>query len=199
MNHCKTIIFILLFSLAAASSFSDTTRTIYPTRIEGKLGVPNALGLSYEYLFPWSPFAGTSLAFNIDATFFYLDLMESSSFRIDYILEEGLYLKLYFSPYGDGFYFKTGYARIDFRFSRDDQNNDTFSGTISDISTGIGWRWFIGSFTIQLGTGFSYRFASKYDYDDYYSEIDTLEMISEGGIGGILYSLNFEFSMGGSF
>jgi len=203
--------FALLLIVILAISMSVTAAD-KPIRVEMKMGIPNLLGGSVEYMLPdlGIPAINNALAPYIDVSVFNLALDETVSFGFSYF---GLGAKYYFDQLvtdlglpsmADGTYAALGFGRMGFTFTDDAWLGDYDSsiGTwiegsaegsigVSMLQFSIGKRWMLGPLTgtLELGKTFGSMddtFEVEVNYNNGTSETDVEDTSDIPlGVGGL--------------
>ncbi len=182
-------IIILLVILTLGTMLLGADR---PIRIETKMGVPNLLGGSVEYVLPelGIPMVDNALAPFVDISVFNIELDATSSFGFSYF---GFGAKYYFDQIAtdlglpdmvNGSYAALGFGRMGFNFT-DDAYYDWIRGSgraegsfgVGLLAVSMGKRWMLGPLTGTFEFGKTLgamddQFEIDVKYDDGTSETD---------------------------
>jgi len=184
-----SMVFLLIFSSAALSREK-------PIRIEAKLGLPNLVGGSVEYLLPalGNAYIDNSIAPYIDFSTFNLPLDETTEMGFGYFgFGAKYYLDQQLEKFGlpamlKGVYGGLGFGRMSLELTDDGWDSYTHGSGTATGSVGmgmfqllIGKRWFWGPFTLCIETGYSLgnmddEVTVEVEYEDGYTEEDTQDI-----------------------
>ena len=205
---------ILFISLLVVLVFTGSAVGQHkPIRVEAKIGLPNLLGGSAEYLLPnlGNKYIDNSIAPFIDFSAFGLSLDETTDLDYKYF---GFGAKYYLDNHLEtlglpknlmGVYGGLGFGRMSLELTDNDwtsiihgDGSATGSIGVSMFQIKIGKRWMWGPFTVCVETGYSLgsmdnEIKVDVEYEDGFKETDTEDIsdvpLDAGAIGAVSFGI----------